>query len=144
MKSNQFYGSAAWKYCSRYVLLYYANDQYIVQCATSNKPLFIAASNCHCGHYIKTFDGSKTNFATAFEFENLAPQSHQENVYAGGRPDIMRDWLVAKHGQNKMDVLNIKRHNICKLGKFEMEYWRDHYKKLFDDLVKIKGNPWRK
>lgn len=143
MKAKQFYSSMAWKYCSRYTLLYYANSDYMVQCATSNQFMSITSSKCHCGHFIKVYDGSKTNYSVAFNFENLAPQSHQENIYAGGRPDIMKEWLINKHGKELIDLLQIRKHNICKLDKFTMDYWKGHYKKLFDDLVKIKGNPWK-
>jgi hypothetical protein len=104
----------------------------------------INSKKAHCGHFIKVFDGSKTNFAVAFNFENLAPQSHQDNIYSGGKPDVMKEWLISKHGQKKIDMLNIQKHNICRLDKFTMDYWADHYKKLFDELVKIKGNPWKK
>jgi len=142
MKSKVFYKSSAWKYCSRYVLLYYSDGLY-VKCSTSGKILKINEANCHCGHLIKVFDAGRTNFATAFDFENLAPQSIQDNRYSGGKPDIMRKWLEEKHGVNKIDSLYIKRHNICRLDKFTIDYWKVYYKSLFDNLVKEKGNPWK-
>ena len=144
MKSKQFYSSPAWRYCAKYVLLYYANDDYMVQCSTSGVWMPVNSSKAHCGHLHKVFDGTKTNFATALEFENLAPQSHQENVYKGGNQLEMYRWLVNKHGQKAMDLLEIKKHNICKLDKFTMEYWRDYYKQKFNELVAVKGNPWKK
>jgi len=144
MKAKQFYSSQAWKFCSKYILLYYSNSDGYVQCSTSGAWMSCNDKKMHCGHYIKVYDGSKTNMAVAFEFENLAPQSHQDNIYRGGKPDIMKEWLINKHGVKKIESLNIKKHNICKLGKFEMDYFKTYYKRLFDDLVKEKGiNPWK-
>ena len=142
MKAKQFYSSAAWKYCSRYVLLYYSDGMY-TKCSTSGKILKINEGNCHCGHLIKVFDAGITNFATAFNFENLAPQSMRDNRYLSGKPDIMREWLENKHGINKIRNLYIQKHNICRLDKTIMDYWKSYYKGLFDNLVKEKGNPWR-
>lgn len=145
MKAKQFYSSQAWRYCAKYVLLYYANDDGMVQCSTSGVWMPVNSSKAHCGHLIRVHDGTKTNYSTAFEFENLAPQSHQENIYKGGNQLEMYKWLVEKHGQDKMDMLDIKRHNICKLGKFEIDYWHQHYKTLFNELVEKRGfNPWKK
>lgn len=144
MKSKQFYNSGAWKYLAKYVLLYYANNDGVVQCSTSGVWMPCNSSKMHAGHYIKVFDGSKTNMSTAFSFENIAPQSHQDNIYSGGKPDIMKDWLIKKHGIQKIDLLNIQKHNICKLGKFELDYFKSLHKKQFEDLVNIRGfNPWK-
>lgn len=143
MTAKQFYSSKAWKYLSRYTLLYYANKEGIVQCSTSGVYMSCNSSKMHCGHYIKVFDGSKTNMSVALDFENLAPQSHKDNIYGGGKPDIMREWLINKHGIKKIEMLNIKKHNICKLGKFELDYFGEMYKRMFNELVDKKGiNPW--
>lgn len=142
MKAKQFNSLPAWKYCSKYVLLYYSDGLY-TKCATCGTTLKINEKNTHCGHWIKTFDGSKTNFATAFEFENLAPQCYQCNVKKGGCQLEMQEWLESKHGKEAIEKLKIKRHNICKLDGLTIHYWRAYYKGLFDDLVKEKGNPWK-
>lgn len=141
-KSNpkrDFYKSMAWLYCSRYVLLYYSVDG-MVQCSTSPHRWYpLNDRRIHCGHYIKV-DQFK---ATAFEFKNLAPQSYTDNIMFSGKPEIMAEWLKKQHGNDVIEWLNIQKHKICHLSKSEYEYWAEHYKKLFCELVKEKGiNPW--
>lgn len=144
MKAKQFYSSKAWRYLSRYVLLYYANKDGYVQCSTSGIWLECNSKKMHCGHLIKVYDGSKTNYSVAFEFQNLAPQCHQDNIYSGGKPDVMKEWLIKKHGSKAINKLYIKKNNICKLSAFEMEYFGDLHKKMFEDLVAKKNiNPWK-
>lgn len=144
MKSKEFYKTKAWRFLSRFVKLYYANSEGYVQCSTSGIWMPVNDKKTHCGHFIKVFDGTKTNMSVAFEFENLAPQSHQDNVYSGGKPDIMKEWLIREHGQEKIDKLLIKKHNTCKIGAFELEYFGNTHEKLFKKLVEKRGfNPWK-
>lgn len=143
MKSKQFYSSQAWKYFAKYILLYYSNDEGYVQCSTSGVWKACNDKKMHAGHYIKVFDGTKTHMSVAFSFENVAPQSHKDNIYLGGKSEVMKEWLINKHSLEVIEKLHIQKHNICKLGKFEMDYFKKCHKDLFDRLVKARGfNPW--
>ena len=145
-KKFDFYKTKAWKLCSHYVLLYYANDDLMVQCSTSGKWLKITDKNCHCGHFIKVKDGSKSHYSTSLLFENLAPQSLQENRYMGGRPEVMKEWLINKHGKEKIDNLEIIKNNVCHPDVLFLEYWEKYWEKMYEELLykKNKENPWRK
>ena len=141
MKIKEFYNSTAWKYCSKYVLLYYSNEDGYVQCSTSGIWLPCNSPKMHAGHYLKV----NQHKSTAFEFKNIAPQCYQDNKFYSGKPEIMAKWIDKTHGTGTVDYLNIKKNNTCKLGKFELAYWKDHYKNLFNNLVIEKGfNPWKK
>lgn len=140
MKPLEFYRTQAWKYCSRYVLLFYSTDGLLAKCCTCGKIIQINTKKAHCGHLIKITD----SWATAFEFTNLGPQCNECNRYQGGRPDIMKDWLILKHGLAEINKLYIKKYNYCKISKYHLEYFEGYYKALFDELVKEKGNPWNK
>lgn len=143
-KNFNIYKTTAWKYCSHYVLLFYADKNGFVKCSTSGRTYHITSSKIHCGHYIKTRDMSKTNYSVAFDFENLAPQSMADNTYGGGRQDEMRIWLIEKHGVKSIEALEIKKHNTCHLDKVTLDIWADHYKKLFNELLRERNlkNPW--
>ena len=145
LKSNfDFYKTTAWNWCRKYVLLYYSQSGY-VRCATSGKILRLNTPDCHCGHYIKVRDGNSTNYATAFDFRNLAPQSRQDNTYMGGRQDIMRSWLVERHGEDAIKDLELKRRTICRMDQAELDKWSDHFRELFNKLL-IERNisdPWK-
>jgi hypothetical protein len=138
---KDFYNSPAWWYCSHYVMLYYANSEGMVQCSTSGKWYQLPNKNICAGHYLK----SNEHTGTAFEFKNLAPQSAWHNNKFGGKPEVMKEWLIKVHGEGVIDYLNEKKNMDYKLDAFEFEKWRAYYKKLFDELVKEKGfNPWKK
>jgi len=140
MTNKQFYRSTAWKYASRYVLLFYS-DGLMVKCCTCGKFMQINTKDCHCGHWIK-YNEFK---ATAFEFENLGPQCGMScNKNHSGRTYEFAKWIIKEHGYDALKSLSIKKHNRCKLDKLSMDYWAHHYKALFLKEVEKKGNPWGK
>jgi len=134
-----FYSTRAWINCSHFVLTYYANDEGMVQCSTSGKWMHVTDKNCHCGHYIKVRDMSKTNYSVALEFTNLAPQSYQENIHRGGNQIEMRKWLVKQHGEKVIEDLELKQHNICKPDLIYLMYWADFYEQQLEILLKKRG-----
>jgi len=138
MKPKQIYASTAWKYFSRYVLLFYSDGLY-VKCFTSGQILQINKANCHCGHLIKVTESA----ATIFDFTNVGVQSLSENRYHGGRPDVMQRKLIEIHGQKAIDLLYIRKHNICHLDNFTLTCIAIEWKAKFNELAKIKGNPWK-
>ncbi|WP_159522929.1 recombination protein NinG [Sunxiuqinia indica] len=145
-KNFNIYTTTAWKWFSRYVLLFYADRDNVTICATSGQRMTITTKNCQCGHYIKTRDMTKTNYATAFDFRNVGPQSLQDNRYGGGRMDLMRDWLVKQHGEEAIQELEIKKHQICRLDKTTLDQVAEEYKAKFKQLLQERGikDPWKK
>lgn len=144
MKKKQFYSSSAWKWFSKYVLLYYSVDG-AVQCRTSGKWYNCNSRNIHCGHLIKVFDaGGKTNFATAFEFKNALPQSHQHNVHMGGNELKMLEAIEETFGKGTYDELKQKARFPFKLDKYTLGKISDKCRVKFNELAETKGNPWKK
>jgi hypothetical protein len=144
-KNFSIYTTTAWKWFSRYVLLFYADKNNVAICATSGRRMTINTKNCHCGHYVKVMDMTKTNYATAFDFKNVGPQSAQDNRYGGGRMDLMRDWLVEQHGKEAIEELEIKKNQICYLDKVTLDQIAEEYKAKFKELL-IERNiedPWK-
>jgi hypothetical protein len=134
-----FYSTKAWINCSHYVLTYYANNEGVVKCSTSDKQMHVTDKNCHCGHYIKVHDMSKTNYSVAFDFANLAPQSYQENIYRGGNQLKMREFLIKHHGLKAIEELEIRQHNVCKLDTISLTYWADYYSNGLELLLRERG-----
>lgn len=138
MKQKTFYDSAAWKWFRQYVLLYYSNNG-IVHCSTCGRPYQLPNKLIQVGHLHK----SDRFRSVCLEFTNVAPQCYADNVYFSGKPDIMREWLIEKHGLKAIELLDIRKNNTIKLDKFTMDLIKDEYKAKFNELVKIKGNPWK-
>ena len=144
MKSKEFYSSTAWKWFSKYVLLYYSVDG-AVQCRTSGRWYNCNNKKIHCGHLIKVFDmGGKTNFATAFQFTNVLPQCHQHNVHMGGNELKMLDAIEETFGKGTYDELKEKARFPLRLDKVTLKEISDEYRLKFNELAKTKGNPWKK
>jgi hypothetical protein len=143
MKSKEFYKTTAWKWFSKYVLLYYSTDG-AVQCSTGGKWYNCNNKLMHCGHLIKVFDtGGKTNFATAFDFRNVLPQSHQHNVHMGGNELKMLDAIEKIHGIGTYQELRQKARFPFILDKVTLQEISDEYRIKFNELTKTKGNPWK-
>jgi hypothetical protein len=58
--------------------------------------------------------------------------------------DVMKKRLARLHGEDKIESLYVQRRVVCKLDKYTLDLLAKEWKSKFDDLVKIKGNPWRK
>lgn len=145
-KNFSIYTTTAWKYFSHYVLVFYADRSGYVQCSTSPSLIYhVTDRRIHVGHFIKVLEGTKTQYSVAFEFCNVAPQSHRDNVYFGGKPEVMEKWLIKKHGQKAIDELNIKKHNICHLDKLTLDLIKDEYKEKYKQLLINKKieDPWK-
>jgi hypothetical protein len=142
MKSSEFYKTKAWRIFTKYQLLKWSNNG-TVFCTTCGKPMFVNDKQSCTGHLIKVFDGNSTNFSVAFDEFNSAPQCSHCNRYLSGRPDVMLRKLTEKYGSQEIEKLYIKKNNSLKLDKWILDLLYIEYKKKFDELVKIKGNPWK-
>ena len=144
MKSKEFYSSTAWKWFSKYVLLYYSIDG-AVQCRTSGRWYNCNNKKIHCGHLIKVFmEGGKTNNSTAFDFRNVLPQCYQHNVHMGGNELKMLDAIEETFGKGTYDELKEKARFPLRLDKVTLKEISDEYRLKFNELAKTKGNPWKK
>ena len=143
---ERFYSSTAWKWFSRYILLYYSIDGTVVQCSTCDTFKSVNDRECHTGHWIKVFDGNSSNYATAFEFTNLGPQCSKCNNYMGGRERLMANWLKEQHGQEELDRLQMLSKHPFKLDDFTLQQIADEYRTKVNQLLEERGwkNPWKK
>ena len=150
MKSNQFYNLTAWKWFSRYVLLYHSKvvskNLCMAQCSTSGQWIDITDKEMQCGHFIKVFEGGgSTNFSVAFEFKNVLPQRAYDNRKMSGRQDVMSESLKSKFGNDVIDYLMFKKKGTCKLDKIYLQEITDKYKMKFKKLCEERNiiDPWK-
>ena len=140
--TERFYSSSAWRNCSHYILLHYADDDLMVQCCTNPNLIYkVTDKNIQTGHYLK----SNEHKSTAFEFKNLAPQSYSENRHKSGNQEEMAKWIEKTHGAGTVEWLNIKKNEVCKLDKYELNLISKHYLKLLNEELKRREiqNPWK-
>lgn len=139
MKKEVFYKSKAWRFFSKYIKLSYADKFGVVRCATSGVYMSWDDKNCHAGHYVKVYDGNRTNFSTAFDERNVMPQSYQENRYNGGNQEEMAKAIDRKFGKGTAEGLRIKSKFPFKLDKFTLDLIAKKYKQKLNDLANKKG-----
>ena len=97
----------------------------------------------HLGHLIKVFmSGGATNLSTAFDQRNVMPQCYQCNVLLSGNELKMMDAINDKFGSDTYNLLKIKSRGFLKLDKYTLDEIAKNYRLKFNDLVKVKGNPW--
>jgi len=141
----RFYHTSAWVNFSRYVLLYYSDENLMVQCST-NPSVYceIFKKDICVGHFIKVFDTNSTNYATAFEFRNVGPQSKVENDNGGNMP-VMEQWIESTHGSGTVEELKRLKRNAFKLDKYTLDEISKKYLALFNEELKRRNikNPWR-
>lgn len=143
---TRFYTSTAWRWFSRYILLYYSIDGAVVQCSTCGTRKRVNDKEMHTGHWIKVFDGNSTNYATAFEFTNLGPQCSKCNRFHGGRERLMQNWLTERHGSGELERLQKQSKHPFRLDDYIMDEIAFAYKTKFNILLQQKKymNPWKK
>lgn len=142
-----FYSSTAWKWFSHYVLLFYADDDLTVSCCTSPTLRYkITDRNICVGHYQKVFDANSSNYSTAFEFKDVAPQSVYDNVHFGGKPEIMKIWIDKTHGEGTSKEMERLRKQSFKLDKYEYDRLAEHWKAKYKELLIQRQitDPWKK
>ncbi len=145
LTKDKFYQLTAWKWFSHYILLFYANDDLEVYCSTNpNLSYPINDSRICVGHYLKVFDANSTNFSTAFEFRNVAPQSRAENEN-GGNMETMAKWIENTHGIGTVEELKQIRRTPLRLDIYTLDEISKKYKSLFEVELKRRNvkSPWK-
>jgi hypothetical protein len=98
---------------SRYIRTKYANEQGIVKCYTSGKPLTIAESQC--GHFIP-----RVHLATRWDERNCRPQSQHDNEFLQGNLAVFAAKLEAEQ-KGIVDELKQLTKERTKIGVSELK-----------------------
>ena len=98
------------------------NGQYFICISCQErKPL----DQMNAGHY----HAAGNNEAVRYDEINTNGQCIKCNKFLHGNLLEYRKGLIAKVGQKAVDDLDIKRHNLSKMHKFEIQYLIDLYTK---------------
>ncbi len=84
----------------------------------------ITFSNCHNGHYI-----NRQHMSLRFDEQNCNAQCVECNSFDEGNVQGYRRGLIKKIGEEATDMLEIKKHNVCKMSEVELDILIDHYTK---------------
>lgn len=138
-KKKKIYDYPAWRWFARYIKLIHCNSQGIVKCATSGRYFHVSSKNLHAGHYIKVYDGNSTNLSVAFHIINVMPQCRQDNVYAGGKQDIMMKSIIKIWGEDAFDDMVLISKSPAFLKQSDYTSLAKKYREKTYQLLKEKG-----
>lgn len=87
----------------------------------------------HAGH----FHSAGHNEAVRYDEINVQGQCSHCNTFLHGNLLGYREGLIKKYGKGVIDMLEIKRHNKSKMGKFEIALLIELYKGKVKELQKV-------
>lgn len=99
----------------------------IIKCISCGK--LVPWKESDCGHYI-----NRKHMATRYDENNTAAQCISCNRFDEGSIQGFRRGLIDRIGEKETDMLEIKKHNTCKLSQVEINILTKYYKeklKLF-------------
>src|SRR3990172_1925066 len=67
-----------------------------------------------CGHY-----QSRRYLPTRWDEKNCQVQCKKCNIFNQGSSDVFALRLIEKYGPDILSLLQIKKNNLCKMGRFE-------------------------
>ena len=83
-----------------------------------------------CGHYMK-----RQYLATRFDEKNCNIQCKHCNAFEQGANEKYKVAIDKKWGQGTSEMLEIKKHNRCKMTEFEYKILIDLYTKKVEELL---------
>lgn len=92
----------------------------------------ITFETCDCGHYI-----NRQHMSLRYDEQNCNAQCRDCNRNDEGNVQGYRRGLIIKIGEKATDMLEIKKHNICKMTEAELDILYAHYS---EKLKKIEQN----
>lgn len=87
-----------------------------------------------CGHYI-----SRKHKSLRWYEGNCEVQDEFCNITLGGNYTVYAQRMTKKHGQDHMDMLNIRKHNTTHMGVFEYKILIAEYTEKLNKLIENNG-----
>lgn len=88
-------------------------------------------SSMNAGHFLP-----RKIMPTRWDEMNVKPQCVPCNYTRQGEPQKFREHLVKDYGEDAVKRLEMRRHNLMKMGRFEYEMMISKYKKKMKELCK--------
>jgi hypothetical protein len=89
----------------------------------------ITYSNSDCGHYV-----NRKHMSLRYDETNCNAQCRACNRFDEGNIQGYRRGLIKKYGEEATDMLEIRKHNECRLSVVEIDILINYYKKKIKEL----------
>ncbi len=109
-----------------------ANSEGFIRCISCGKVVHWGDSDC--GHYI-----NRRHNSTRYDEQNCNAQCRSCNRFDEGNIQGYRRGLIKKIGEKATDMLEVKKHNVCKMGQSEINLLADVYRKKLKEIKDKQG-----
>lgn len=105
-----------WEVFSKFIRMRDSNRDYFT-CISCGVPQKKSGGNLQAGHYFK----SEMYPAIRYDEKNVNGQCRNCNIFKEGNRQGYEKGLIKKYGPEIILLLDIKKNNYCKMGRFEYE-----------------------
>ena len=106
---------------SEYIRRRDADENGLIRCISCGK--IVHWKDADAGHYI-----NRRHNSTRYDEKNVNAQCRSCNRFDEGNIQGYRKGLIAKYGEKAVELLEIKKRNICRLGQFEINILADEFR----------------
>lgn len=117
---------------SEYIRIRDSDGNGFIICISCGK--LIPWKESDCGHYV-----NRKHNALRYDEYNCNAQCRACNRFDEGNIQGYRKGLIKKYGIKLVDMLEIKKHNTCKLGQFEINALGEIYRKKLKEIKQQKN-----
>jgi len=104
-----------------------ADENGYIRCISCGK--IVKWKESDCGHYI-----NRKHSSTRYDEKNCNAQCRACNRFDEGNIQGYRRGLIAKYGLRETELLEVKKYNVCKLGKLEINALAAEYRKKLNEI----------
>ncbi len=112
---------------SEYIRRRDSDENGIGRCISCGK--IVHWKEADCGHFV-----NRKHMALRYDEKNCNLQCRLCNRFDEGNIQGYSEGLVKKYGPEVLEYLKVKKHNISRLGKFEIDTLKKYYKQKIKEL----------
>lgn len=106
------------------------SDKYgYIRCISCGK--VVRWQDSDCGHYV-----NRGHNSTRYDELNCNAQCRKCNRFDEGNIYNYRKGLIKKYSEQIVELIEIKKHNHCKLGQFEINVLAEEYRRKLKEIKK--------
>ena len=119
-----------WKEFARFIRVRDSSGEWFT-CISCGKPQSVADGNFQAGHYFK----SQLYAAIRYDERNVNGQCRRCNIFLEGNRQGYAEGLRKKYGQIAIDILDIKKNNRSKMGRWEYKALIQEYQNKINSYI---------
>lgn len=120
------------KIFSEFIRIRDSDNEGFIRCISCNK--IVPWKESDCGHYI-----NRKHNSTRYDEKNCNAQCRSCNRFDEGNMQGYRRGLIRKYGEKSVELLEIKKFNVCRMGQLDINILGKEYKRKLKALKIQRG-----